>query len=96
MILPVIHTNGTSGEELARLYGDARRAALHAINAAQAAAPNGRDFYPLGDNAHAAAMREHCQRVEKLRSVHDDLLALEEHCHAINAETARRRAEWTR
>ena len=40
------------------------------------AAPNGRDYYPLGDAALRQAEAEHRSRADRLRSVRDELQAL--------------------
>ena len=79
MLLPTIHTNGTSVGALL----DAHMAALDALHAAIAAviaaAPNGRDYYPQGPHAVGVAGAEHIARLGKLRDVQAELEAIVEH-----------------
>jgi hypothetical protein len=60
--MPRVHLNGTSKDELVRQLENA----CHAIVTAQAAlsecAPNGRDYYPLGDGAINRASLEHAKK----------------------------------
>jgi hypothetical protein len=51
--------NGTSAGALAEGYRGAIVALESAVEALYAARPHGRDYYVQGDNAHAAAAREH-------------------------------------
>lgn len=56
---------------------------MDALFKAQAAlaecAPNGRDYYPLGAGAINRASLEHAERVCKLESVREELMAILEH-----------------
>ena len=64
MIHPTIHSNGTSKQALydqMRAAWDALRAARRAI---ADAAPNGRDYYPQGDEAFREAVRQHHARLK--------------------------------
>lgn len=67
--LPVIHLNGTSASELL----DSHRAALKglggALDALRRAAPNGRDYYPLGPDAFAEARDAHLARVAAIEGI---------------------------
>jgi hypothetical protein len=90
--LPLVHLNGTSAEHLLEGYTAAREAVSAAIHALADAAPNARDYYPIGDHAYAAARREHDARMVALVSVLEDLTRLEEHVAvARDANEGRRR-----
>jgi hypothetical protein len=80
MTLPTIHTNGTSARELARGYSNARLAVQEAIEILSKVEFNARDYYPQGQDAWNAAVRERSDTFDKLRSVTGELYALEEHC----------------
>lgn len=72
MIFPTVHLNGTSKEELARQYN----AAYDALNAAYAvmklSAPNGRDYYPQGNEALDKAMQEHWDRLRRVTTLQNE------------------------
>lgn len=69
MMHPTVHSNGTSKQAL---Y-DQMRAACDALRAAQQAmmeaAPNGRDYYPQGDETFTAAVVQHGARGARIVSV---------------------------
>jgi hypothetical protein len=69
MMVPTVHLNGTSKEELMRQLRDAYRALVKAMDALAEACPNGRDYYPQGPGAHGAAMKEHSERFAKLSAI---------------------------
>lgn len=69
MLIPTIHTNGTSRDDLVDQQTTAGSALRRALECMQAAAPNGRDFYPQGDGALKLAQAEHGARIERVRSV---------------------------
>lgn len=79
MTLPTIHLNGTSAQSLLDQQTDAGHAVYKAMEALGNAAPNARDYYVQGDGAFQRAAAEHTARMEKLRSVYDDLQKLAEH-----------------
>lgn len=91
MIKPIIHTDGTSGEELFEQY----LAAYHAINDAMdkvmKATPNGRDYYCHQD--FNTALKEHKDRLIALNCVKLDMLELAEHCRDIMDDINRRKKE---
>lgn len=70
---PTVHLNGTSREELQNQLQEAIWATENAIRKLANAAPNGRDYYPQGQNAWGRANDEHVARLGKLQSVVDDL-----------------------
>ena len=73
LAIPTIHLNGTSPVELRQQYQDAAMAVSAAIDVLAKSAPNGRDYYPQGDDAFAGAQRQHRARMEKLQSVYAEL-----------------------
>ena len=73
---PLVHLNGTSAgelEEQMRACRDTLRAALFALHLA---APNARDYYPLGDNAFAEAQARHASRIMAMRAVYNECCAI--------------------
>ena len=80
MQTPFIHINGTGRRALVDLYCEAGSAVHKALRKLSDAAPNQRDYYPLGDAAWLAARAEHDSRMVRLRTVLDELQALAEHC----------------
>jgi hypothetical protein len=52
MILPTVHSNGTSREQLVQLRLDVVAPLRVAISALQMACPHARDFYPQEDGAY--------------------------------------------
>ena len=71
--LPTIHLNGSGKRALldqACAAGDALRAALQAL---AEATPDGRDYYPQGNHAAAAARADHEARHRKVQEVLDEL-----------------------
>lgn len=78
MMIPTVHMNGTSKDALT----EAIREAVHAIHEAgrllAATYPNGRDYYPQGNDAVHTAMKEHDARMQKLRDVVTELETLHE------------------
>jgi hypothetical protein len=79
MMLPTIHMNGTSREDLLRGYCDAIWTLVDAIEALGQTAPNGRDYYPQGPDACTVANQEHESRKRALMRVMSELQALAEH-----------------
>ncbi len=79
MILPTIHRNGSSKDDLFDGYMTALAAMQTAIDAVIQTAPHGRDYYPQGDDALRQAMVEHRERLLRLGAVADELNALAVH-----------------
>ena len=75
---PTIHRNGTSREALIEAYVNAGECVRAAMEALAHASPNGRDYYPQGDGAIKTAMRQHSERLAKLRTVYNDLQEIAE------------------
>lgn len=78
MIVPTVHLNGTSKDELLRQVRDAVKALKPAIDALIEAGPNGRDYYLAGPDALREAQNEHHLRLSRLRSVREELEGLYE------------------
>ena len=69
---PRVHLNGTSRDELVaqqRAVYDAADALLAAL---RQATPNGRDYYPLGDDAFRRAREEHRSRLWQAGRIKDE------------------------
>lgn len=88
MISPIVHTNGTSPEELLSQLSTAISALDEALHALGHAAPNGRDYYVLGPGAIKQAVSEHRDRIDRVYSVKAELYSIYE---MVCAETERRR-----
>lgn len=92
MILPIVHLNGSSLERLLEQNTSALRALRAAISALGEAAPNGRDYYLLGEGAIITATTEHLARVNALMSIERDLVEVVEHLHAQAEQRRRQRS----
>lgn len=79
MIKPTIHLNGSSPESLREGYRKAAEALYDAISALCEAGPHGRDYYLQSNTAIYEAVAEHASRVDRLKSVQDELVQLAEH-----------------
>ena len=66
MILPTIHLNGTSREELREQVRCAHEAANDLRQALMEMTPNGRDYYPQGKDAIHVAVLEHTARIVRV------------------------------
>ncbi len=68
-IAPHLHLNGSSRAHLHEMFLNAATAVQRAIDAHHAAAPNARDYYPMGETVFRSAVREHEARGEVLRKL---------------------------
>lgn len=75
---PTIHHNGTSKRDLLEGYVNADAAIRKAMEAMAKTCPNGRDYYPQGPHAMGQAQREHEARMEALRDIAKQMVALAE------------------
>lgn len=66
MKFPTIHLNGTGGEALMSDLIETNNALRAAIAALEKMAPNGRDYYPQGNDAISEASKEHRARIDAL------------------------------
>ena len=80
MILPAIHSNGTSAQCLTEGYTEARLAVEAAIDQLSKVEFNSRDYYVQNIGAWNSAVAERMSLFEKLRSVAAELSKIEEHC----------------
>lgn len=82
MILPTIHLNGNSADQLIAQYAAAHKAVEDAVEALAACdGHNGRNIYPQGQPAMLQAVSEHVDRLDALRKMSSELLELMIHCH---------------
>lgn len=79
MIMPSVHFNGTSREQLLETYERTLTAVQKAHEALVSAYPNGRDYYPQGSIVIYTAVDEHLHRVELLKSVKSELEQIIQH-----------------
>lgn len=79
MMLPTIHSNGTSPKSLLEDYMKASASLRQAIHDLEEAGPNGRDYYPQGPGAFTVAQEEHENRLERLESVRRELVQIMDH-----------------
>ncbi len=78
LIVPTVHLNGTSKQELLDQLCEAITA-LHAAGKALArACPNGRDYYVQSATAIGQALDQHEARMNKLREIVTELEAIAE------------------
>ncbi len=73
MILPTVHLNGTSKAALLEQLENASNALNDAYAAMKQAAPNGRDYYPQGEDALARATAAHLDRLRRVDTVKDEI-----------------------
>lgn len=73
LTIPTIHLNGTSKGALIEGYQKARSAIREAMDALIECRPNGRDYYPQGEDAISIADREHQDRIDYLFVVEKEL-----------------------
>jgi len=72
-MVPTIHLNGTSCQELMDQIVNVERAGRKMLQALYDASPNGRDYYTQGDNAFHEVQSEHQDRVKRIQSVIDEI-----------------------
>ncbi len=73
LIIPCVHNNGTSRDDLLKQMFNAALAVQNAIDKLCDATPHGRDYYPLGDAAFKTARDQHRSRLAKLNDVLQEL-----------------------
>ena len=79
MILPTIHLNGSDPKDLLGQVLNAMDAIRNAIEALHKTAPNGRDYYPQGNDALGLAHGEYFDRLEHLSIVLRELEKIAEY-----------------
>lgn len=83
MQFPLIHTNGTCGDDLLADQCDIARALRDALEVMAANGPNARDYYPLEAGAWERAREQHTGRLKALGAV---LLEVEQMAEYLAAE----------
>jgi hypothetical protein len=78
LIIPTVHLNGTSKDELLEQIEEAYAAIGTAVKALAKMGPNGRDYYVQKDNPIYQAQDQHSARMKKLLDVQRELEALVE------------------
>ena len=76
LAIPTVHMNGTLGRDLFDALIKARQSIYDAIEAVQATAPNGRDYYPQGPQAITLAVEQHGARLAALDKINRELEAI--------------------
>lgn len=76
LMIPLLHLNGTSREGLTGPLQKAHRALYEAEQTLAETAPNGRDYYPRGNDAHRVAQGQHYDRQARLRAIREEIEAL--------------------
>jgi hypothetical protein len=71
--IPRVHLNGTSREELLNQLSEAHHALMEALGAMGRAAPHGRDYYVISDEAIHQAGAQHRARCAKMVEVLEEL-----------------------
>ena len=76
LIVPCIHMNGTSKQDLSDALEASHDAINEAIEKLRATAPNGRDYYIYDSNAYGLAADQHYDRMKRLYEVKKELDAI--------------------
>jgi hypothetical protein len=72
-MIPTLHANGTSRDEVDQQYENALSALRDAVTALMVAAPNARDYHPQGPDAFEKAQTQHRTRVSRVIDVRKTL-----------------------
>ena len=76
IIIPAVHSNGTSREDLVAQAWGVSQAAKALVEALRAAMPNGRDYYPLGGDAAEDARDAWMARIVAADNIRSDFSSL--------------------
>lgn len=76
MTTPTVHLNGSGRQALLDGFERAYAAIGEAMTAVRETHPNARDYYVQGPDAFPAAVREFQSRMDRLKAVREELLAL--------------------
>lgn len=79
-VMPFVHMNGTSAEELLQVREDAYSAISEALDKLRQMAPNGRDYYPVPGSMEKAVQ----QHQRRMKALSDIMTELEEEATYIN------------
>lgn len=75
-MIPSVHLNGTSKAALSEGYENAARQLSKALDALVQTAPNARDYYVQGPAAFTQVCAEHKARVNALKDVREQIVAI--------------------
>jgi hypothetical protein len=84
MIFPTIHLNGTSQRQLLEDQCNMVHALSTALDTMSEFGPNGRDYYPQGDQAFTRARKEHEERMAAVRKVKFEIEKIAEYVADAN------------
>jgi hypothetical protein len=76
LIVPVVHLNGTSKQDLLKAMEGAYSALGDAYDKLREMAPNARDYYVTGPDAYARAAKEHRHRMMRVDAIRTEIEAL--------------------
>jgi len=76
MMTPTIHLNGTGRKSLLDELEVAHTALNQALVAVGQVTVHGRDYYPQGDHAYGQAREEMVDRLNAIRKVREDVIAM--------------------
>jgi hypothetical protein len=82
MQFPLIHLNGTCGDDLLADQCDIARALRDALEVMANNGPNARDYYPMGTEAWQKAQEEHTARLSAIKAVLADVERMTEYLAA--------------
>lgn len=82
MQFPLIHLNGTCGDDLLANQCDIARALRDALEVMANNGPNARDYYPLEAGAWERAREQHSARLSAIRAVLTDVERMAEYLAA--------------
>lgn len=91
VIVPTLHLNGSSAEDLLEQLRDATAALDSALGKLALASPHGRDYYVQSDDAFSRALNEHTARVEALTKVRGEVATIARAVYAQQLERAKNR-----
>ena len=72
LIAPIIHSNGTSRDELVRQYRDILDGCRDLMAVMRSATPNGRDYYPISPSAGSEARDAYNERYNAVSKMRDE------------------------
>ena len=84
MMKPTIHLNGSSRARLVEDYKAASTSLRGAMDLLALTGPNGRDYYPQGDDAIKEATAEHVDRLRRLAAIKGEIDEILKHLRAPN------------
>jgi len=86
ILVPCVHSNGTSKESLLDAIEDAYSKLGDAYESLRETCPNGRDYYVYKDNPYERARNEWLDRLKRIDSVREELGAIAGGIHSLEME----------